>query len=106
MRTTSYARNSQVPDVVPSTDVDIELLSEDQMIAPVSEACAFQRRLDARLTFSQLRQHVCLDYDLGCVDAKTTLRRLRDLNLLGNPDQFMAVYSAGVLALAAQKGGA
>lgn len=80
----------------------VEILSLEDSIVPVKEAVAFQRRLDTRLTYSQLRAHICLDYELGCVDAQTTMDRLKANNLYGNPDQFMAVYCAGVRALAGE----
>ncbi len=98
MLSTSYARNSQAEDAVPLDTVNILEIADP--ICSVAEWCAFERRLDTRLTFSALRQHVCLDYELGCVDAVTSMQRLKDENLLGNPDQFMAIFSAGVRALA------
>ena len=96
--TTAYASRSTAEQEFCAEPV--ETLDIDFAVAPVKEACAFQRRLDARLTFSELRAHVCLDYELGCVDAQTSMDRLKVNNLFGNPDQFMAVYAAGVRALA------
>lgn len=77
----------------------VELLSLDDAICSVSEACAFQRRLDKRLTFGELRSQICLDYELGCVDAKTTLQRLWDNGLIRTPDDLAFLVSAGVRAL-------
>ena len=76
-----------------SCEEPVETLDLDYAISPVRECVAFQRRLDTRLTYSQLRAHICLDYELGCVDAQTTLERLRVNNLLGNPDQFVAIIA-------------
>lgn len=95
---TSYAE--RFPDNQQVIHEPVEILDLDYEVAPVKQAVAFQRRLDQRLTYNQLRQHVCLDYDLGCVDAETTMQRLKDQNLYGDPDQFMAIFCAGVRALA------
>jgi hypothetical protein len=94
---TSYAERFQ--DNQQDFDMPVEILDLDYAISPVREACAFQRRLDTRLTYSQLRAHVCLDWELGCVDAETTMQRLKDQSLFGNPDQFMTIFAAGVRAL-------
>lgn len=104
MRT--YTESSTASQVV----IDrVEILSDRELriVNPqgevtytVAEACDFERRLDTRLTFSQLRQQICLDYDLGCVDAVTTLKRLYDNGLIPNPDHLITTYSAGVRALA------
>lgn len=97
---TSYAERFQ--DNQQDFQGPVEILDIDAALCPVKEACAFQRRLDSRLTYSQLRQHICLDFDLGCVDAQTSMDRLKANNLFGNPDQFMAIFAAGVRALAGE----
>ena len=71
-------------------------------IVSVDEACAFQRRIDKRLTFSELRQHICLDYELGFVNAQNTLQRLWDNQLISSPEQLAGIVCAGVRALAAE----
>lgn len=104
---TSYAERFQdnqqaIHDPVEILDTAVlqRVNGDGNEIVSVAQELAFQRRLDNRLTFSQLRQHVCLDYELGCVNATTSMQRLKDENLLGNPDQFMAIFCAGVRALA------
>src|SRR5688572_13042468 len=99
MLSTSYARNSQAEDAVPLDTVNILEIADP--ICSVAEWCAFERRLDKRLTFSDLLAHVCLDYELGCVDAKTSMQRLHEHNLLLNADHFMTIVAAGVRSLAA-----
>jgi hypothetical protein len=96
--TTAYATRSEPEQEICAEPV--ETLAIADCLQSVAEWSAFARRLDTRLTFSALRQHVCLDYELGCVNATTSMQRLKDENLLGNPDQFMAIFCAGVRALA------
>lgn len=83
----------------PQPEEEIEIL-DGNCLSPVKEVLAFSRRLDDRLTFSELRAQICLDYDLGCVDAVTTLKRLYDNGLVQDPDHLVTTYSAGVRALA------
>lgn len=80
---------------------DVLLLDEE--VASVADACAFQRRIDKRLTFSELRQQICLDYELGFVNAQNTLQRLWYNNLISTPDQLCGIVCAGVKALAAER---
>ena len=99
--TNAYA--SRYADKQELCEEPVEILNEDWIIAPVSEACAFQRKIDKRLTFAELMQQGCLDYDLGCVDAVTTLKRLHDNSLIASPDQLAAIISAGVRALSKEQ---
>jgi hypothetical protein len=95
---TTYARFSQdTQDLVDGLPFgDVENLSLDDEVANGYEARQFQRRLDA----DELRRRICTDYDLRCCDAVTTIRRLEDSGLIGTPDEFLAIYCAGVEALA------
>ncbi len=94
---TSYAQ--RFPDNQPFSE-PVEILDLDFALSPVKEACAFQRRLDTRLTFSQLRQQICLDYDLGFVTAENTIQRLWDNGLIRTAEDLAFLVSAGVRALA------
>jgi hypothetical protein len=96
--TTAYATRSEPEQEICAEPV--ETLAIADCLQSVAEWTAFARRLDTRLTFSQLRQQICLDYDLGCVDAVTTLKRLYDNGLIPNAEHLIATYSAGVRALA------
>jgi hypothetical protein len=89
MRYTTSAAVLQEPDV---------LLLDDE-VASVAEACEFHRRLDKRLTFSQLRAQICLDYELGCVDAQSTINRLYAAGFIASPDDLAFLICAGVKAL-------
>jgi hypothetical protein len=68
-------------------------------VPSVAEECAFQRRLDTRLTFSQLRAQICLDYELGCVDAQSTINRLYAAGFIASPDDLAFLICAGVKSL-------
>ena len=100
--TTAYATRSATEQDICAEPV--EILSLDDCLVSVAEWAAFERRLDSRLTYSQLLAHVCLDYELGCVDAMATLKRIEDNSLFRNPDHLMAVVAAGVRALAEGRG--
>lgn len=93
----AYSRTEQALQDV--TDI----LEIAEPIASVADACAFQRRIDKRLTFSELRQQICLDYELGFVNAQNTLQRLWYNNLISTPDQLCGIVCAGVKALAAER---
>lgn len=104
---TSYAERFQdnqqaIHDPVEILDTAVlqRVNADGNEIVSLAQELAFQRRLDKRLTFSELRQQICLDYDLGCVDAVTTLKRLYDNGLIPDPDHLITTYSAGVRALA------
>jgi hypothetical protein len=94
---TSYAERFQ--DNQQDFDMPVEILDLDYAISPVREACAFQRRLDKRLTFNELRQEICLDYDFGFVTAENTLKRLWDNGLIRSADDLAFLVAAGVRAL-------
>lgn len=72
-------------------------LGEDPTVA---EALRMGRQEIHDLTFSELRRHICLDYELGCVSARDTMKRLHDQGLYGSPETFITIFSAGVRALA------
>jgi hypothetical protein len=95
---TTYARFSQdtqdLVDGLPFGDVDI--LSLDDEVSNAVDAEQFLSRLDA----GELRRRICTDWELGCVDAATTMRRLHDAGLYGTPDEFVSIFAAGVEALA------
>jgi hypothetical protein len=76
-----------------------DVLLLDDEVASVEDACAFQRRLDTRLTFSELRAQICLDYELGCVDAQSTINRLYAAGFIASPDDLAFLICAGVKAL-------
>jgi hypothetical protein len=76
-----------------------DVLLLDDEVASVAEECAFMRRLDTRLTFSQLRAQICLDYELGCVDAQSTINRLYAAGFITSPDDLAFLICAGVKAL-------
>lgn len=76
-----------------------ELLNLDDGVVSVAEECAFMRCLDKRLTFSELRAQICLDYDFGCVDAQTTINRLYDEGFISSADDLAFLICAGVKAL-------
>jgi hypothetical protein len=52
-----------------------------------------------RFTFAQIRRGICQDYELGFVDAMATIHRLEISGLLTSPEDFCAIYCAGVRAL-------
>lgn len=83
----------------PLDDEPLDILEIADPIVSVAEACAFQRRIDRRLTFSELRRQICLDYELGFVDAKNTLKRLWDNQLIRNADDLAFLVAAGVRAI-------
>jgi hypothetical protein len=106
MLNTSYAPNPQAPDLVPTravetlTDNDLRIFNPDgEATFTVAEACEFERRLDKRLTFNELRQEICLDYDFGFVTAENTLQRLWDNGLIRSADDLAFLVAAGVRAL-------
>lgn len=59
------------------------------------------RQFLKRLTSSELRHHVCQDYELGLVDAPRTMQRLADGGLYGTREEFLEIFCAGLRALAA-----
>jgi hypothetical protein len=76
-----------------------DVLLLDDEVASVEDACAFMRRIDKRLTFSQLRAQICLDYELGCVDAQSTINRLYAAGFISSADDLAFLICAGVKAL-------
>ena len=107
MLITSYAPNPQELDLVPFadvetlTDVDLRIVnSQGEATYTVAEACEFERRLDNRLTFSELRYFICQDFDHGVTDGQTALQRLWDNGLIQTAEDLAFLVSAGVRALA------
>ena len=94
------AYRTRADDKQPVSQEPVEILDLDYSIAPVAEACAFQRRLDKRLTFCELRYFICQDYDHGVTDGEATLQRLWDNGLIRNAEDLAFLVSAGVRALA------
>jgi hypothetical protein len=84
-----FARSSQ------ALDLELLELSTDDIIGNVAESEQFRKRL----TFGELRRGICQDYETGCVDAMGTIRRLEIGGLLTSPEDFCAIYCAGVRAL-------
>jgi hypothetical protein len=104
--TTAYAAGSELPQqncvepVETLTDHDLRIFNPDgEATFTVAEACEFERRLDKRLTFNELRQEICLDYDFGFVTAENTLKRLWDNGLIRSADDLAFLVAAGVRAL-------
>jgi hypothetical protein len=95
--TAAYKLSS--PDMQECLGEPVETLDLDYAISPVREACAFQRRLDKRLTFNELRYFICQDFDHGVADAQTTLQRLWDNGLIRSADDLAFLVAAGVRAL-------
>ena len=81
--------------------LDLALIENAQLIDPtVAEAPRMGRREIKSLTFSELRRYICLDYELGCVSAEDTMKRLHDQGLYGSPETFITIFAAGVRSLA------
>lgn len=99
-----YSQALQEPDEQYLDTVHLTRVTPTGREVPsVAEECAFQRRLDKPLTYSELRYCILQDYEFGCVDAKATMQRLKDNDLYGDPETFLKIFAAGVAAL--HKGG-
>lgn len=72
---------------------------DGRQIPSVAEYCELMRRTEAKLTYSQLRQHIIQDYELGFVSARDTMQRLKDNDLYGDAETFVRIFAAGVKAL-------
>jgi hypothetical protein len=84
-----------------SVYLEAEILDPDQIVSPVSEAIAFQARIDRhRPTYSEVHRITCLKFELGHMGPREAWEQLTDDGLVRNWHEFMRIIAAGVNAQA------
>jgi hypothetical protein len=93
MRTSSYTRNSQAPDVVPSDAVDIQYLATE--ICSADEVHDFLANIPEPPSVTEARWEVIQAYESGAIGAVEAFNALQAYGCLRDVDEVLQAFIFG-----------